>query len=552
MKKLNALWGNPYFWGVVVFIAAGFFRMFFLSNMEFHKPDPTLNVFEIIQFFSKPYLIERSNATITPGYYYFPLSHYVLLLLSVPSRNPIVIAGMIALLNTLGIVFFYWWVRRFYGNTVSVIASLFLSLSPWSILYSRSIFVPDLLLPFSILFLYFAHRAILERKSLFWYGFSGSLLIQIHPPGLFLVAITTLYLFIWLRNARYHIFLTPWEPLPREAKAPKSKKIDIFAFLKKIIAGFLIGSVFIIPYVIGLIKPSQQFPWVVQIAPILRFSAHVEFVHFLLPFQMLTGYGFNTYFGKSWIDFVKLFPFIPIIYSIFILEMMLPFVAFYYILKKKRNLSFLVALVLMMPLLYFISKSYPNVYYEVPIIPVTAILTGLAFAYVQELVPERLKKVLWLGLILIIVLHVMFEATLYSFLSKREFVGGEYGQWTYKKTNAFVEANTADYANRDDYDYIKGVGYVYSSQYDVFHDRMGEYFAQTGDPYLAIEEYKKQLEVSKKNFNSRANLAFLYIKTGQNELAQKEVTNLSLYKPSLAVGLQKILDQTKSAGEKDQ
>lgn len=522
--RLKKLFENPIFWGVVIFIAAGFFRLLFLDLTE-ALPDPAISTFEVVRFFKNPHLFTKTDVRVTPGFYYFPLALYIFVLLALPSRHPLAITFMIALFNTASIVFFYWWVRRFYGNAIAVIASLFLSFSTWSIIFSRTVWVPDLMLPFSIFFLYFAHKIFLEKdkKSALWLGISAALLIQIHPPGLSLVVPTIGVLLIGLR---------------------KRVRQD-FSSYKKMVLGMVLGFIFAIPYVIDFIKPTAPSPWVVDLQKNLRFSATFQLTHFGLPFFFMTGIGLDSYIGKSWQDFIRMFPYIRFIQFVFFIEMIFPLISIYYIFRNKKELRFLIFIILIASFMFFISKSHPNRYYNSPTSPIVAILIALSANYAVKIFPFLSKKIVIASLLFIIVVHFIFEASFYAFLNRKEHIGGQYGEWIFRKTEKFVSNVTSQYASRDDYDLIKGVAYVYSSQQDVFYQRMGEYFAQTGEPYFAIEEYKKQLSLDEKNVGARANLSYIYIVTGDYQRAKREIDMLSTYQASVAADLRRILDQTK-------
>ncbi len=522
--RLKKLFENPIFWGVVIFVAAGFFRLLFLDLTQ-SVPDPSISTFEIVRFYKNPYLITKTDARVTPGFYYFPLARYVLLLLALPSRDPLMITFMVALFNTLAIVFFYCWVRKFYGNGTAVIASLFLSFSPWSILFSRTVWVPDIMLPFSIFFLYFAHKIILEkdRKSMFWFGLSAALLIQIHPPGLALVAAALFILFFVLKKR------VGWD----------------LSIYKKMLFGLTIGFIFAIPYFIDFIKPTSSSRWVVELQQNLRFSSNFRFIHFIWPFYFMNGFGLDAYVGKSWSEFLKLFPYIKLIQISFVFEIIFPILSIFYIIRKKKELRFLVFVLPLVSFLYFISKSHPNKYYYSVTSPVVAILIALSVQYITKIIPAMSQRIMIGVILFVLTMHFIFEASFYAFLDHKQVIGGQYNQ-IFRKTKAFVDAVSVEYVNRDDYDIIKNVVYVYSSQTEFFHERMGQYFAQTGEPYFAIEEYKKQLELDKKNVTSRANLTYIYIVTGDYQKAEREIDVLSTYQASVAADLKRILNQAKS------
>ncbi len=518
---------NLFFWVVVIFMAASFFRLLFLDLIEF-KLDEAIWIYEITRFFLKPYLVTGTFAPISIGLFYFPLPMYVFILFATLSRNPAVVSFVIALFNVFGIIFFYFMVKKFYGNTVAIFSSLLLSLSPWSILFSRKIWTPDLFLPFAVLFFYFLHLVILkkDKKSHFFLGLTGSLLLQIHIPGLLVVLITIGILIFIGKPYR------AWND-----------------FSKKILIGFGSGFIFAIPYLLRLLfKLGCQAKSCIKVAPVYQPFTSFDLFHFLRPFQFLTGSGFEMNLGKSYADFLISFPFIRFINFLFILEWFLPLIGLYYCIFVKKELRFLGVYIFFFPVLYFIVKTPAYMYYYIVLSPVIAILAGMAVGYLYKQVPKATSYFVIGVFIVVLVLHIIFESMFNSFLGKQKIINGDYGP-IFSLTKAFVEKETIQYKDQTIYDDVKTYAYLYP-QPQLIHGKLGEYFAQNEEPYFAVDEYKKQLAINPKDIASLANLIYISIVTGDYNQAEQELKVLERLDASASADLKRILNQAKGTGVK--
>src|SRR3990167_7045496 len=105
---------NPIVWVVIFFLLSSIFRLSNLDLIEF-KSDEATTVYQTVQFFESPYLIERGLISGT-GVYNFPLFNYLMVALGVFSKDPQFLSGMIALINSLLVAVFFLMVKKFYGQ----------------------------------------------------------------------------------------------------------------------------------------------------------------------------------------------------------------------------------------------------------------------------------------------------------------------------------------------------------------------------------------------------------------------------------------------------
>lgn len=76
------------------------------------------------------------------------------------STDPVLAVLYVGLLNVLAIAGVWWLVRRTWGASAALVAALYLTLSPFQVFYSRSIWAQNLLLPLTVAWLLAVMRAI--------------------------------------------------------------------------------------------------------------------------------------------------------------------------------------------------------------------------------------------------------------------------------------------------------------------------------------------------------------------------------------------------------
>ena len=112
------------------------------------------------------------------------------------SKNPVVIAGFIALLNVGAVLGCYLLTREYFGEKAGLIATLLFAVSPWAVFYSRKIWAQDLLPPFVGLFFAAIFSTIVKRKprQLILVFLWLACLIQLHLSALALIPLVALLL----------------------------------------------------------------------------------------------------------------------------------------------------------------------------------------------------------------------------------------------------------------------------------------------------------------------------------------------------------------------
>lgn len=109
------------------------------------------------------------------------------------------------LLSTLAVALTYWFVRRYWGVTAALGATLLYAVSPWAILFSRKIWAQNLLPLFVLAWVISAALALVEKRSRFtWLHLLAlAMAVQVHLAAIALVPATILLLIIFRRNVRW-------------------------------------------------------------------------------------------------------------------------------------------------------------------------------------------------------------------------------------------------------------------------------------------------------------------------------------------------------------
>lgn len=501
MKKY---FDKPFIWTVIIFFAAAFFRIFFLDLIEF-KYDEAWGMYMIDAFYRQPYFAQYS-APSSIGIHNFPFALYLLILISIPVRNPQYLTFMIALLNTVFIVFLYLFVRKYYGNFVAVLASLIMAFSPYSILFSRKIWSPDFLIFFLIPFYYFIHKIIIDKKekTILPATIFLLLIIQIHFSGIYL-ALTTLIIFFILKI-----------------------KINF----KYLILGVLIGCIPAIPYFTYNLFSNPFCPDCSAFFSYQKTVRTFDFQNLIRPLQTVNGSIVRISFETDYQTFLNQFPIIKSIHYIFMVEFLIPLFAIFYILKYKRQYLFLLLYASIIPITYFITKTPSYEYYFLIIAPIIAIIYALSFYFLWDFLKKRfLKSLVFILFICFITANILYEVNFYKFLSIKKNIARPYGP-IFSLTQKFIEEQTKPYMLLPFYDELKNYAYVFAYP-PAIHPKLGEYFLQRKQVDLAIEEFKKGVDFNQKylqtNENvaySRANLIYLYILTDEYEKAKEQLNIL--------------------------
>lgn len=374
----------------LIFSVSAFFRLFYLNLMEF-KLDQALTVWQLVQFSQKSYLIQTGLVSST-GMYNFPLFNFLLLPFSLISYNPLFLTFVIAFINSVFCVVLFIVLKRFFAFWPTLLITLFISVSPWLISYSRHIWAQNLLFPFLVIFLYF-----LLKRSFFGLGLILSFIFQLHASGIFL-----LMAIVYLLNRRF------W-------------------------AGFAAGLIAAIPYFIFQLNTNCR-----DCAAFLAYSQitkHFDFNNFFRPVEIVSGLAFSLKLGQDYSLFLKQFPVtfwtglagvIPLI--------LIPLLVFK--VRHDFGIKVFLSIFVLIPLLYFLTKTPSYLHYYIISVPIIAVLLG----YTYQSFP-KLRIIFSLLMITGIIGNIVFNICFYNFIAIKKNINGDYGD-IYQLTQEIVDDRT--------------------------------------------------------------------------------------------------------------
>ena len=471
---------------LLLVILSSIFRVLFMENIQFAS-DQSFSFWTVYSF-----VVNHQFPTVgiisSGGYYNFPLFVYFMSLLSLIYTEIRFLTLEIAILNVIAILGFYYFAQKFYSRLVAISSSLLLSLAPWPILFSRVIWQQDVIIVFLIPFLYFLHRLILlkDKNASFFVFLFGVLLMQIHTQAIFFIAISLVYAY--------------------------SQKVPI----KKVQAtlGTLIGLIPAIPYL------KYQFFSGTFCTDCARFATThsntfaLDIFNFLRPLELLTTFNFNFQLGKSYPEFVKSSFLVNPIQIIGLFCSLLVLIGIYYVLRKNEKYRLLVAYVVFLPILLFLTGNVAYMHYYVVIIPVVALLAGLGFQHLIQITrKQNVRKYLYVLFSLVLICFFLFEIIFNSFLSTKKIVLGDYGR-IWEVGENIITSRLERYQNEPYYTELKYLSSTYIYSY-LFHVIVGDYLASKNNLKGASYEYSLQLKETPNDSTTRQKLENL------NNLLQK-------------------------------
>jgi len=409
----------------VILILASFFRIINLDLIEFKSDEAANLLISSRQLFDKP--IPPGGTGSSVGVLNPPFFNYLLIPLTYITLDPKVITFFIAFINVLAIAFFFMIVKKYYNLTTATIASIFMSLSPWAILFSRKIWMQDLLIPFFVPLFLSLHKLIAENRQAYWvpYVAASLFLIQLHQASIFFLAPLTLFLLI------------------------KKTKIN----LKYILTGVLIGIIPLLPYLLyELSNGCPDCSAILMSSSKLRTSPSFEI--FQRPLQILGQGNFDFILGQNGLisfskDYKLAFELRKVLYIFYIL-IPLSIVIFA---KIYRKFSFLIYSLIAVCFLYYFLKIEPQMHYFILFIPILSLSLGTFFDWIIKKGNTSLKALSVSTLLIIYSTLIVYNFSFFEFVKKNKGTPGDYGT-SYIETKRNTDDRLKEYKERKDYEEI--------------------------------------------------------------------------------------------------
>lgn len=434
----NSYLKNAVFLALIILVSATLFRITYSDLIEF-KTDEALSILlsarPLFGHTFPPGATVSSVGIMNP-----PLVNYLLLPLVSISLDPRIISILIGFINSIAIAGFFLIVNKYYGTKTALFTALLLSFSTWSILLSRKIWNPDLVLPVFLLLFFSIHKLIIERKEKYWsvYFFSCLLLIQVHLDTIFFVAPLTVFLLTKFKTN-----------------------------LKYISFGILLGIIPLIPYL------WYQFlnncpDCVAFINSRNKLSTHHYLETLIKPFQIVGLGDFRFVIGNDTLTFQNLFPLPYFLRKLLYIEYLVLPLAVFSFFKIYPKMKILVFTSLLVPFLYFFLKVEPLIHYYDILLPILFLFIGAFFNFLTNSKNNLIKILSYTLFLSMILVFIVFNIFFFKLLSVKQNMDGDYGP-VYSLRKKVAEDQFAKYKDDPAYQEMYLTSFVPQS---LFHGNL--------------------------------------------------------------------------------
>ncbi len=382
---------------LVVLISAFAFRVTNLDLIEF-KTDEAINLFlslrPLLGYSFPPGGTVSSIGILNP-----PLFNYLLFPMVAVSADPRFISFLIAVINSISIAALFLIIRRYYSATLAFVTAILMAFSPWAIIYSRKIWMQDLLVPFFVIMFLSIHKLLVEKKQIYWILFvlSSLFLIQLHQTSIVFIFPITLFLII--------------------------KKVKLNP--KFIFIGLMLGLIPLIPYISYEI--INRCP---DCSVFFSSGKKLNIYHLSIlerPFQILGQGDFRSEMGDSIGTFSKNFPLAYKLRSILYVEYFLLPLGLLFFIKRYKKFSFFAYAAIAIPFLYFLLKIEAFMHYYIIILPLLFLFLASSFEYFLDKKNKLLKYSATTLLIILVAISILFDYSFFSFIKHQGHLNGDYG-----------------------------------------------------------------------------------------------------------------------------
>lgn len=451
-KESSAVVISPrlkYWWFLLLIIISAIPRLYALRYMEY-QADEAHSVYAVTAAIKNHYFSPLGLVSST-GVNNLPFFHYVLVLPTLVSADPLFLASVIALTNSVLIGFFYLVTRRFYSPFIGIVSGLFIATAPWQIIFSRKIWSVDQVLLFALPILWllesYWHKP--QARYLFWLGFVSSLNAQLHLPGIFFFLALTIVLAV------------------RRVKP-----------LRSYIYGTALGLIFALPYMYYQVTSTPRCPDCLNYLSFLRTTpTFFTGEHISSPLFTLTGFGWPVLMGTDYLTFRQLYPFLPISYLGFVLVLLFIIVGFIVAYRERRH-RWLLAIIGLTLAFMFMTRQPAYLHYYQSLVPFIALIAALGVSASRF----NHRRFTLLGFFTIITGNLIFIFTFYRYLIIHPVLSGSYGP-AYVGTSAWVNTALSLYPNRSDINELKLAAHFSIAAFPLtsladVHVRLAHYFVQ--------------------------------------------------------------------------
>lgn len=188
---------------LLVVLVAAYFRLASLNLAEFKNDEAGTSIIvkALVGHGRVPFL----GPSLTTGGNAGPIYYYILAIPFLISADPIVASTFVAVLNIVGVVFTFKFAREFFNERIALISTALEAVSPFAILFSRKIWNPDLIFPFTVVLLHCLYTFVIKGRPRYLVPIFAlyAIILQIHPITLFLAPV--ILLFLWKFRSRIRL-----------------------------------------------------------------------------------------------------------------------------------------------------------------------------------------------------------------------------------------------------------------------------------------------------------------------------------------------------------
>lgn len=408
---------------LLFFLISASFRLTNMGYMEF-KTDEAINLLLSLRpLFG--HALTPGGTVSSLGVLNPPFFNYFLLPIAFINNDPKFVAFIIALINTLSVPFFFLIIKKYYNERIAFISSALIALSPWAIIYSRKIWMQDLLIPFFIGLFLCIHKLKIEKKYFYWlpYSFLCLILVQLHPVSLIFIGTITLFL---IHNTKINT--------------------------KFILTGLIVGFISLIPYLSYEIKNScPDCSNLIQARSRLDTKRSLEL--FERPLQIASQGDFRFVLGNDTLTLETRFPLLGALKKFFYLEYILIPLSLFVFFKKYKNLRFLIYGFLLLPIIYYILKIEPFMHYYIIVMPLIFLFMGVLFDNYMSNKNFFVSNLALVYFSILLFVSIYYNYSLFNILISNNHLAGDYGS-SYFKTEKNVKEQIKQFEGNPEYEEI--------------------------------------------------------------------------------------------------
>jgi hypothetical protein len=188
---------------LLVVLIAAYLRLASLNLAEFKSDEAGTSI--VLKALVQQAKIPLVGPPLTTGGNAGPICYYILVIPFLISTNPLVASTFVAGLNIVGVAFTFKFAREFFNERIALIATALEAVSPFAVLFSRKIWNPDLIFPFTVMLFYCLYTFVIKGKPKYLVPILVlyAVILQIHPITLFLAPV--ILLFLWKFRSRIHL-----------------------------------------------------------------------------------------------------------------------------------------------------------------------------------------------------------------------------------------------------------------------------------------------------------------------------------------------------------